>query len=94
LRNGFRSGGASVGCDRAPARAGEIAEAEGIGKSYVSRILRLALLAPDVVEEILEGRARDALMLKKLERRLPASWVEQRSLLLALAGRGVRPATS
>jgi hypothetical protein len=28
----------------------EIAEAEGINKSYVSRILRLALLAPDIVE--------------------------------------------
>ena len=33
----------------------EIAEAEGISKSYVSRILRLALLAPDIVEEMLEG---------------------------------------
>src|SRR5919106_3671777 len=32
----------------------EIAEAEGIGKSYVSRILRLALLAPDIVEAILD----------------------------------------
>jgi hypothetical protein len=28
----------------------EIAEAERISKSYVSRILRLALLAPDIVE--------------------------------------------
>jgi hypothetical protein len=34
----------------------EISEAEAIGKSYVSRILRLALLVPDVVEVILEGR--------------------------------------
>ena len=33
----------------------EIAEAERIGKSYVSRILRLALLAPDIVEGILAG---------------------------------------
>jgi hypothetical protein len=35
----------------------EIAEAEGIGKSYVSRIMRLALMAPDIVETILEGRS-------------------------------------
>ncbi len=35
----------------------EIAEAEGINKSYVSRILRLALLAPDLIEAIVEGRA-------------------------------------
>jgi hypothetical protein len=33
----------------------EIAEAERIGKSYVSRILRLALLAPNIVEAILAG---------------------------------------
>ena len=35
----------------------EIAEAERISKSYVSRILRLALLAPDIVEAILGGWA-------------------------------------
>jgi hypothetical protein len=33
----------------------EIAEAEKIDKSYVRRILRLALLAPDIVEAILGG---------------------------------------
>jgi Centromere-binding protein HTH domain len=33
----------------------EIAEAENISKSYVSRILRLALLAPDIVDAILAG---------------------------------------
>ena len=33
----------------------EIAEAERISKVYVSRILRLALLAPDLVEAILGG---------------------------------------
>ena len=35
----------------------EIAEAERISKSYVSRILRLTLLAPDLVEAILGGWA-------------------------------------
>ena len=33
----------------------EIADAERISKSYVSRVLRLALLAPDIVEAILGG---------------------------------------
>src|SRR5918994_1592460 len=33
----------------------DIGEAEGISKSYVSRILRLALLAPDIIETILAG---------------------------------------
>ena len=41
------------------ATVSEIGEAENISKSYVSRILRLALLAPDVVEAIWrEGRIR------------------------------------
>jgi hypothetical protein len=56
----------------------EIGDAENISKSYVSRILRLALLAPDMVEAILAGRTDQALMLDKLERPLPASWEEQR----------------
>jgi hypothetical protein len=51
----------------------EIGDAENISKSYVSRILRLALLAPNIVEEILVGRTDQALMLEKLERRLPTS---------------------
>jgi hypothetical protein len=55
----------------------EISEAEDIGKSYVSRILRLALLAPDIVEAILEGRANHTLVLERLERPLPAGWEEQ-----------------
>ena len=56
----------------------DIGDAEKISKSYVSRILRLALLAPDIVEAILEGRTNQALMLETLERPLPASWEEQR----------------
>ena len=57
----------------------EIAEAEKISKSYVSRILRLALLAPDLVEAILSGWADQRVMLEKLERPLPVGWEEQRS---------------
>ena len=56
----------------------EIGDAENISKSYVSRILRLALLAPDIVEAVLAGRADQSLMLERLERPLPASWEEQR----------------
>ena len=56
----------------------EIAEAEKISKSYVSRILRLALLAPDIVEAILGGWADQRVMLEKLERPLPMGWNEQR----------------
>jgi len=59
----------------------EIGDAENISKSYVSRILRLALLAPNLVEAILEGRADQPLMLEQLERPLAASWEEQRRML-------------
>jgi hypothetical protein len=57
----------------------EISESENIGKSYISRILRLALLAPDIVEAILAGRAKGTLLLETLERPLPASWRAQRA---------------
>jgi hypothetical protein len=59
----------------------EISEAKGISKSYVSRILRLALLAPDIIEGILAGRSNNVLMLDRLEGPLPARWDEQRSVL-------------
>jgi hypothetical protein len=59
----------------------EIAKAERISKSYVSRILRLALLAPDLVEAILGGWADQRLMLERLERPLPMRWEEQRAAL-------------
>jgi hypothetical protein len=62
----------------------EIAEAEKISKSYVSRMLRLALLAPDLVEAILGGWADQRLMLERLvrlERPLLVGWEEQRAAL-------------
>jgi hypothetical protein len=48
----------------------------------VSPILRLAPLAPDIVEAILAGRADPSLMLETLERPPPACWEEQRRALL------------
>ena len=40
----------------------------------ISRILRLALLAPDLVEAILGGWADQRVMLEQLERPLPIAW--------------------
>jgi hypothetical protein len=60
------------------ASVSEIGDAENISKSYVSRILRLALLAADLIEAILAGSADESLLLERLERPLPASWEEQR----------------
>jgi hypothetical protein len=64
------------------ASVSEIGETENISKSYVSRILRLALLAPDIVASIFAGQTDQALMLEHLERPLPASWEEQRARIL------------
>ena len=69
--------------DRVYASVSEIGDAENISKSYVSRILRLALLAPDIIEAIVAGRADQSLMLERLERPLRSSWEEQRRLLSA-----------
>jgi hypothetical protein len=44
----------------------EIGDAENISKSYVSRILRLALLSPDIIEAIVAGGAGQSLMLERL----------------------------
>src|SRR4029453_16214731 len=68
--------------DGAYASVSEIGDAENISKSYVSRILRLALLAPDIVEVILAGRADQSLILERLERPLLARWVDQRARIL------------
>jgi hypothetical protein len=58
----------------------ELAEAERVGHSYVSRILRLSLLAPNVVEHILERRQTSAL--GQLLKPFPVEWEKQRSVLL------------
>ena len=56
----------------------EIAAAEKINETYVCRVLRLTLLAPNTVEEILGGRQPAGLQLDNLMRRFPMGWREQR----------------
>ncbi|MGE5536951.1 MAG: hypothetical protein ACM3W7_15710 [Acidobacteriota bacterium] len=56
----------------------EIAAAEKINETYVGRVLRLTLLAPEIVEAILNGR-RPELQLDDLMRRFPVEWNEQRT---------------
>ncbi len=58
----------------------ELALAVGVDNSYVARLLRLTLLAPDIVEAIIEGTESDGLSLEKLYR-LPPEWDDQRRLL-------------
>jgi hypothetical protein len=60
----------------------EIAAAEKINDSYVGRVLRLTLLAPDIVEAILGGRKPAEMTLATLMPRFPVGWAAQRSALL------------
>ena len=57
----------------------EIAAAESINESYVGRVLRLTLLAPGLVEAILNGRQPAGLQLDRLMTRFPVGWSEQRA---------------
>ena len=57
----------------------DIARQEKLNTSYVSRVLRLTLLAPDIVEAILEGRQPPEITLRGLMMAFPSAWDAQRS---------------
>lgn len=55
----------------------ELAEREGIAPSYMTRVLRLTLLAPDIVEAILDGRQGPEVTLGRLLDGFPVEWQRQ-----------------
>jgi hypothetical protein len=52
----------------------ELAKAEGVSQSQVSRMLRLTLLAPDLIEAILAGRQPEGMRLEGLLTGFPDEW--------------------
>jgi hypothetical protein len=56
----------------------EIAAVESINESYVGRVLRLTLLAPDGIEAILAGRQPSDMQLDTVMRPFPVDWRSQR----------------
>lgn len=58
-----------------------IAARHGVDGAYVSRVIQLATLAPDIVGAIPGGREPNGLSLAMLHRTLPLRWNEQRKLL-------------
>jgi hypothetical protein len=55
----------------------EIAATEKINESYVSRLLRLTLLAPDIIDAILDGRQPAEMTLAVLMKPFPVEWKRQ-----------------
>ena len=63
------------------ATVGEIAATEKINTSYVSRVQRLTLLAPEIIEMTLNGSQPTNLTMAKLVKPFPVEWEAQRRFL-------------
>jgi hypothetical protein len=59
----------------------EMAAAERIERGYLGSLLRLTLLAPDIVEAVLDGRIPRGLDLPQLLEPIPTEWAVQREAL-------------
>ena len=57
----------------------DLARAKDVNATYVSRVLRLTLLAPEIVEAILDGRPPVELQLDDLLEGFPLEWEGQRT---------------
>jgi hypothetical protein len=55
----------------------ELAKRERIAPSYMTRVLRLTLLAPDIVEAILEGQQMPEVTLARVLESFPLDWAVQ-----------------
>lgn len=64
------------------ATIGELAEREGIAPSDMTRVLRLRLLAPHIVEAILDGKQGPEVTLARLLEPFPVEWDNQRKYFL------------
>lgn len=62
----------------------DLAKAEKINESYLCRVLRLTLLAPDIVETILNGQQSPLLQINDLLAPWPVEWAAQRERIIRL----------
>ena len=60
----------------------DLAKAESINESYISRVLRLTLLAPVIIQSILEGQQPAGLELDGLLAPIPQNWAQQQDQLI------------
>ena len=62
----------------------DLAKAEHVSQSHVSRMLRLTLLSPDLIEAILAGRQPEEMRLEGLLAGFPDEWARQRECTSAI----------
>jgi hypothetical protein len=60
------------------ATIGDLAKREGIAPSYMTRVMRMTLLAPEIVEAIVEGRQGPEVTLAKVLEPFAVEWAVQR----------------
>jgi hypothetical protein len=60
----------------------ELATAKKLDRGYLGRILMLTLLAPDIVEAIMDGRQPAELGVHVLREGFPVEWGEQRRTMV------------
>jgi hypothetical protein len=60
----------------------EMAAGENLDRGYLGRLLQLTLLAPDLVDAIVEGRQGEGVTLPRLMESLPLEWNRQRAVVL------------
>jgi hypothetical protein len=64
--------------DGAGSATDELAQAERINPSYLTRVLRLILLAPDITQAILDGQHDpQTITLDRLMKPFSVTWAEQ-----------------
>ena len=56
----------------------------GVVAPYMSRLIRLTFLAPDIIEAIVDGREPNGMSIERLRRPMPLLWEQQRELILDL----------
>jgi hypothetical protein len=69
----------------------ELAAAYGVDRGHIARMLQLTLLAPDIVEAILNGTRPEAAGIPRSMEPFPLEWTEQRAALVLAFGPGADP---
>ena len=66
----------------------ELAEKEGIAFAYMARVLGLTLIAPDIVEAILNGKQGPKVTLAQVLEPFPVEWAHQQDRRGQFGGSG------